>query len=58
MVPSVSPEPDAFTDTPNPLVWVVNDAVGGVLPCGAVTVTWRVVVLVAPSSSVTVRVMV
>ena len=54
MVPSASVEVEPLTDTlRSASVWV-NAAVGGWFGGGVVTVTWLVVVPVAPSLSVTV----
>ena len=54
---AVSLDADPFADTSRPVGVTVNDAVGGGLAGAcAVTVTLRVVVEAAPSSSVTVSV--
>jgi hypothetical protein len=51
-------EPAALNVTDNPFSVTVKAAVGGVFAGGAVTVTLRVVVAVAPASSVAVSVIV
>lgn len=55
IVPSGSAEADASNATARSVGVAVNPAVGGLLGAGAVTVTCRVAVAVAPPSSVTVR---